>query len=104
MSRTGEGDWVHLPGPMRAISLNMCLNVCELANNGRCDEPQICRRGTDTNDCRQQVENPETDSEAKLGNECRTRDGYCLLANARPVGSKCDCGSSGQSIPGKVQR
>lgn len=64
---SSSGDWLHLPGPQRAINLGRCLaeagigstaggsrgaNSCGYAFDDECDEPDLCDPGTDTADCR----------------------------------------------------
>lgn len=41
----------------RGTDTNDCANACKYANDGECDEPNICPRGTDTNDCRSANQN-----------------------------------------------
>jgi hypothetical protein len=36
-------------------SADTLTNSCEFANDGSCDEPALCRPGTDSNDCRRKV-------------------------------------------------
>ena len=41
----------------RGTDTNDCANACKYANDGECDEPNICPRGTDANDCRSANQN-----------------------------------------------
>ena len=41
----------------RGTDTNDCANACQYANDGECDEPNICPRGTDANDCRSANQN-----------------------------------------------
>ena len=62
-------------------------NSCKHANDGECDEPNICARGTDTNDC---------------ANACKyANDGECDEPNVCPQGTDTnDCGSANRNSGG----
>ena len=67
----GGSNWDHLPGPVRAVNLRMCLaaaggsshgpNSCKYAYDDECDEPDVCARGTDTADCSAPAGRPEAE-------------------------------------------
>ena len=103
------GDWTHLPGPRRAVNLGRCLeeagltdrrgtrraNSCEYAYDGECDEPTLCRRGTDSADC------PGSGGGRDDGDRRPPPRLYCcdsygnrycpIVVNPGPVGSACGC-------------
>jgi hypothetical protein len=63
-------------------------NSCEFANDGECDEPNLCERGTDTNDCRGSRRRPSSPRAAEV---CSTIFGACPMMEAIPPGSSCTC-------------
>lgn len=101
LGRYSRGDWSHLPGSRRAINLTGCLreagllrpnrgeNSCEYANDGECDEPDLCDPGTDTADCRRTRSSPNSGPLYCCdiyGNR------YCeIVVNPGPIGSACFC-------------
>lgn len=119
LARNSRGDWTHLPGPQRAINLRRCLgepdselsddsdDACEYANDGECNEPDLCRRGTDVADCgsrprrreRRRTTQPTTPA---LGARCMTQAGACQLPQLLPQGSPCFCIVPGGSLGGIV--
>ena len=97
ITQAGPGDWTHLPGPQRAINLRRCLgqggptppsgDTCQYARDGECDEPDLCRRGTDTTDCRGRGPDPTP----QLASRCATAVGACWLGTPLGIGSPCYC-------------
>jgi hypothetical protein len=113
ISRAG-GDWSHLPGPQRAINLTQCLrdagitivnppgrNSCRYARDGTCDEPALCNRGTDYDDCRgDDVVGPPP---PRVATHCVTNWGSCPMGRAKPVGASCICFTQNGQFPGVAQ-
>ena len=121
LSRAGPGDWSHLPGPQRSINLSRCLqeagigtvdrpakprgrSSCEYARDGMCDEPDICDRGTDDDDCRDTDTSSQDTAEPLIGppiaSYCVTQWGSCPMRIALPVGSYCTCYMPTGNYPG----
>lgn len=68
---------------------------CEYANDGTCDEPDLCKRGTDTTDCRAERRSRPGSSRSQF---CCDQFGrkWCPMAMNLPLGSSCFCAG----IPG----
>lgn len=85
------------PEPKPRSSRRRGKDSCEYANDGTCDEPDLCDRGTDTSDCEFE-DDEDFDDEPDRGTRgplfcC---DGYgrrwCqIVANPGPLGSPCWC-------------
>lgn len=96
------GDWTHLPGPPRAFNLRRCLasetshdaprgraDACEYANDGACDEPDLCAPGTDSTDCRSRSPRPRTSDRSMCP---YANDGTCDEPDVCPPGTdRADC-------------
>jgi hypothetical protein len=90
-------------------------NSCEYANDGVCDEPDLCERGTDTADCRPRQSRSRLPVEAppqfprtpfpgpvRSAFVCQTTVGGCALPPG-PVGVPCTCFTPFGPIPGVSQ-
>ena len=74
---------------------------CQFANDGECDEPNVCAEGTDATDCgtlrsyRRSAPAPQTTAR-RSDDSCQfANDGECDEPSACPVGTDAtDCGSS----------
>ena len=102
-------------------------NSCRFANDGECDEPDMCAPGTDTNDCRSSVANsceyandgecdepdlcdPGTDTNdctplrMSGGDRCRwANDGECDEPDLCPPGTDTsDCAGASLPDPGQA--
>jgi hypothetical protein len=100
----GRADWTHLPGPQRAINLRACLETkptprrgrgddsCDYANDGTCDEPTVCRVGTDATDCGAGSTPPPP---RRAADSCEyANDGACDEPTVCPAGTDAtDCGN-----------
>jgi len=64
-------------------------NSCEYANDDECDEPVLCDRGTDTNDCR--VRTTRQRDTQRPASVCSTIYGTCPMIQAIPPGTTCTC-------------
>jgi hypothetical protein len=65
---------------------------CRYANDGECDEPDLCDPGTDTADCRAtRRARPQTRQQPAVATMCVTAYGNCPMVQAIPVGSACTC-------------
>ncbi len=72
---------------------------CEYSGDGECDEPDLCRKGSDTTDCRittrrrdqDPVSYPPTQPRGAVAQFCVTPAGSCTMAVPIPVGSICTC-------------
>jgi len=110
ISRAGQGDWTHLPGPQRAINLRRCLgqrdgsatgnDTCRYSRDGECDEPDTCQRGTDTTDCRASRSRPTREAASR----CSTPYGACWLGTPLSVGDLCYCPSLYGPVYGRAVR
>ena len=71
-------------------------NSCKYANDGECDEPSVCPRGTDTNDCGGGGGNS---GGSGGGNSCKhANDGECDEPNICPRGTDTnDCRSTNRN-------
>ena len=74
-------------------------NSCKYANDGECDEPSVCPRGTDTNDC---GGGGGSSGGSGGGNSCKyANDGECDEPNVCPQGTDTnDCGSANRNSGG----
>jgi hypothetical protein len=103
--------WGHLPGPQRIATFLRCYDQggggtlpsssgggdsCQHARDGECDEPELCRPGTDSTDCRKS-------KPSKTGDSCEhARDGECDEPDLCAPGtdtSDCRGASSAPSMP-----
>lgn len=73
-------------------------NSCEYANDGQCDEPDLCAPGTDTNDCRPSKTSRTRDRQSSPVYCCDIygRKWCPIVAGNRAVGAPCFC----QGVPG----
>lgn len=70
-------------------------NSCEYANDGECDEPDVCDRGTDTSDCQSRSRRNRNDLPEQR-QQLYCCDGYgrkwCAITyNPGPPGTPCVC-------------
>lgn len=76
---------------------------CEYARDGECDEPNLCRPGTDTTDCRQSRRQrsgiPGPSPRSGFATACMTQAGACSLPPG-PIGVVCTCFTPMGPIPG----
>lgn len=63
---------------------------CEYAHDDTCDEPDLCRKGTDTTDCRADRRGPSGPAQAQF---CCDNFGrkWCPMMVRLPLGSSCFC-------------
>jgi hypothetical protein len=76
---------------------------CEFANDGSCDEPDVCPAGTDATDCAQEASDPVDERPEPRPTQLFCCDGYgnrrCIITvNPGPVGSPCACFGQGYGV------
>lgn len=79
---------------------------CEYANDGACDEPDRCDRGTDTSDCKADKVVTDPVTERQFGRSCCMfnggRCGPFLDQPAYPIGDPCSCQYGNPNASGRV--
>lgn len=77
----GNGETTTLPSISREERLG--VDSCKYARDGRCDEPDPCRPGTDTSDCRDRI--PRTERVVGFPSGYGMKICGCWGPNPRPV-------------------
>lgn len=82
------------PEPRRERQTRRSSNSCEYANDGECDEPDLCDLGTDTNDCKiiGRTERSRQEERTTRGRQiCQTPTFWCQMNVPGMVGGPCFC-------------
>ncbi len=79
-------------------------NSCEYAYDGDCDEPDLCDRGTDTEDCKGSRSTQPRPQQSQATNICQTPFMWCQIWQSGPIGAPCWCNTpqgplNGQLVP-----